>query len=424
MAHIHGIYDTDAHFSLDPVTRILKNELSTKPGVVQYDHNSEIVTFELPRQIEGHDMSLCDKVRVHYINIETATKKQNKGLYDVKDLQLSQTDPEKVVCSWRISRNATQLVGTLAFIIRFACTENGEEVYGLSSAKYGSLQVSEGINNDEAIVEEYADILDDWEARIQALEKGGGGSGGLSITDDGNGNVTITSNGSGGLSITDDGNGNVVIGDVGASGGGGANSASNIFAGRTASFYGDSLTEVNYHYTKGYHKWVSDILGFASYNNYGVGGYKVSDVYNTIKSVNDTADIIFAMCGVNDQTFSVPLGTMGDATIETTYGALDKLCALVKQKYPTKLVVFITPHYQTKYPHNEGVTSYEVSKAVREVCEKYTIPVYDNFTLSGIYSTNLSVFTTDNCHWNDIAHEMVGKNLAQFMTNTFHCIHA
>lgn len=36
-----------------------------------------------------------------------------------------------------------------------------------------------------------------------------GGSGGLSITDDGEGNVTITSSGS--VSITDDGNGNVVI---------------------------------------------------------------------------------------------------------------------------------------------------------------------------------------------------------------------
>jgi hypothetical protein len=33
--------------------------------------------------------------------------------------------------------------------------------------------------------------------------------GGLNITDDGNGNVTITT--SGGVSITDDGNGNVVI---------------------------------------------------------------------------------------------------------------------------------------------------------------------------------------------------------------------
>lgn len=199
--------------------------------------------------------------------------------------------------------------------------------------------------------------------------------------------------------------------------------SNSVFKGKTASFYGDSLTEANYHYTKGYHKWVNDILGLASYNNYGKSGYKVSDVYNKVNSVTDTADIIFVMCGVNDQNFSVPLGAMGDDTTGTIYGALNLLCALLKQKYPTKLVVFITPHYQTKYPHSSGVTSYEVSKAIREVCEKYVIPVYDNFVLSGIYNTNLSTFTTDNCHWNDTAHEMVGKNLARFMANTFQYIH-
>lgn len=196
-----------------------------------------------------------------------------------------------------------------------------------------------------------------------------------------------------------------------------------IFLNKTASFYGDSLTEANYHYSKGYHKWVQDILGLASYNNYGKSAYTVSAVYNMVKSVTDAADVVFVMCGVNDQTFSVPLGTLGDTKTGTTYGALNMLCALLKQKYPTSIIVFITPHYQNKYPHSGGITSYEVSKAVREVCEKYAIPVYDNFVLSGIYSTNLSAFTTDNCHWNDTAHEMVGKNLARFMLNTFRYIH-
>lgn len=205
--------------------------------------------------------------------------------------------------------------------------------------------------------------------------------------------------------------------------GGNVYQSDSVFKGKTASFYGDSLTEVNHHYTKGYHSWVNDLLGLASYRNYGVSGYKVSDVYNKVNSVNDTADVIFVMCGVNDQNFSVPLGTMSDNTTGTTYGALNLLCALLKQKYPTSIVVFITPHYQTKYPHSNGITSYEVSKAIREVCEKYAIPVYDNYALSGIYSTNLSTFTTDNCHWNNIGHEMVGKNLAHFMENTFRYIH-
>lgn len=192
-----------------------------------------------------------------------------------------------------------------------------------------------------------------------------------------------------------------------------------IFKGLTASFYGDSLTESNYHYTKGYHQWVKDLLGLTSYNNYGVSGYKISNVYSKVNSINDTADIIFVMCGVNDENFSTPLGEFGDSDTSTIYGSCDILCSALKEKYPTKLIVFITPHYQTKYPHSSGITSYEVSKAMKEVCEKYVIPVYDNFILSGIYETNLSYWTTDNCHWNDKAHEMLGRNLSKFMMNTF-----
>lgn len=174
MAHIHGVYDTDTHFSIDPLTRQLKYESEKLPGIVQYDHNSQVLTFEVPRHtLDGHDMSLCNKVRVHYINIDTITKEKRTGLYDVKDLQVAADDENVVLCSWPISRNATQMVGNLAFALRLACTENGEEVYGLSTVRYDKLTVSGGVHNDEAIVEEYADILDDWEARIQALEQGG-----------------------------------------------------------------------------------------------------------------------------------------------------------------------------------------------------------------------------------------------------------
>jgi lysophospholipase L1-like esterase len=202
----------------------------------------------------------------------------------------------------------------------------------------------------------------------------------------------------------------------------GASNENGAFVGKTATFYGDSLTQVNYHYTKGYHKWVSEILGLASYKNYGTGGYTVADVYNKVSSASETTDIVFVMCGVNDQTASIPLGEMGDTTTGTTYGALDALCKKTKEKYPLSVIVFVTPHYQTKYVHSAGITSYEISKAIKAVCEKYTIPVYDNFVMSGIYYDNLDFWTTDGCHWNDTAHEMVGKNLAHFMLNTFHYI--
>lgn len=192
-----------------------------------------------------------------------------------------------------------------------------------------------------------------------------------------------------------------------------------IFLGKTASFYGDSLTEANSHYTKGYHAWVRELLGLSSIKNYGTSGYTSANVYTKINGTEDTSDIISVMCGVNDQTFHTALGQMGDSSTGTTYGNFDRICNLLKTKYPTKTIFLITPHYQTKYPHNNGVTSYEIARAIKEVAEKYTIPVYDNFVLSGIYSTNLNYWTTDGCHWNNKAHEMVGRNLAKWIIDTF-----
>ena len=196
-----------------------------------------------------------------------------------------------------------------------------------------------------------------------------------------------------------------------------------IFKGLKATFYGDSLTEKNGHYTKGYHSWISDILGLESYENYGVSGFTIKDVADKVTATNANGDIIFIMAGVNDQTFHKQLGTYNDdSSTDTTYGALKLLCSTLKEKYPTRLIVYITPHYQIKYPSNLGVTSYEVAKAVKEVCYLYGIPVYDNFQLSGIYpqnTTNKTLYTTDGCHWNNLGHEKVGKNIAKYMINTF-----
>lgn len=167
MGHIHGIYDTDAHFVVDPVTRTLKPDPNAKVVVVQHDHNSERISFELPRYgFDGHDMSLCNCVEVHYTNTDRATNDKKSGVYQVDDLQLSQTAEDVVVCSWLISRNATQLVGPLSFAIRFACIgEDGEEVYGLSTAAFSNYSVAAGVFNSVG-AEEYPDIVKQHSARI------------------------------------------------------------------------------------------------------------------------------------------------------------------------------------------------------------------------------------------------------------------
>lgn len=166
MAHLHSVYDTDNHFSIDPVTRAIKNE-SKKTTVVQYDHNSERFTFQLPRHIEGHDMLECNKVEVHYINVDTGNSKNKKsGCYEVTDLQKSPDDENIAICSWLISGNATQLAGQLSFVLRFCCLNDNKVEYAWHTAVYSEFYISGGMYEAETVLEQYLDVIEQWKDSV------------------------------------------------------------------------------------------------------------------------------------------------------------------------------------------------------------------------------------------------------------------
>lgn len=170
MAHLHTVRDDDLYFTIDPISREITN-LSGRPlTLMQMDHNSEELTFELPRYIEGHDMMLCTEVEIHYLNTGTgtsvSTRSVNPGVYDVTDLSLKTDDEESVIFHWLISQNVTRLEGTLKFQIKFICSdESGDETdiaYIWHTGIYSSGTILAGINNSSAIVEQHADILEQW----------------------------------------------------------------------------------------------------------------------------------------------------------------------------------------------------------------------------------------------------------------------
>lgn len=169
MAHLHSIYDTDKHFKIDPITRNITSE-STKTTLMQYDHNSERFTFEIPRYIEGHDMSLSDTVRIHYINIGSSEKEA--GIYEVDDVQISPDSDDVVIFSWLVSRNSTKFSGRLNFTIRFNCTENEELEYSWGTGIFAGIKVSNGLDNSEIVVENYVDILEQWKKEFLDLTDG------------------------------------------------------------------------------------------------------------------------------------------------------------------------------------------------------------------------------------------------------------
>lgn len=164
--HQHQVYDTDNHFVIGPITKEIINQ-SEKMKLMLGDHNSERFTFEIPRYIDGHDMTLCNKIEIHYINIDSKTKESNKGVYIVDDMQLSPNGEDVVVFSWLISANATQLAGTLNFRITFKCISEPAIIdYQMSTEIFKGITVSDGISNSESVIEEYSDVLEQWKQEL------------------------------------------------------------------------------------------------------------------------------------------------------------------------------------------------------------------------------------------------------------------
>lgn len=170
MGHAHLVKDTDVYFEIDATTRKIQAK-SGKSALIQGDHNSEKFTFRLPRTIEEHDMSKCNSVQVHYINVDSATKAQSKNVYEVDDMKIDPEDENHIYLTWLISNNATKYAGSLSFLIKFKCVTDGVVDYVWNTSIYTGISISEGMDNGEAIVTEYADILEQWREELT-----GGGS--------------------------------------------------------------------------------------------------------------------------------------------------------------------------------------------------------------------------------------------------------
>ena len=159
MSHNHNIIDADRHFVIDNITKTITNT-SDKLVISQYDHDSERYTFEIPRYIEDHDMILCDRIEVHFTNTTRNGRQQNSDVYIVKSTDID-SDRDTVFFSWLVSRQATQIVGSLEFSITFLCFDDeGNEIYNWGTDIFDEIEVIERLNNKASVIESNPDLFE------------------------------------------------------------------------------------------------------------------------------------------------------------------------------------------------------------------------------------------------------------------------
>lgn len=168
MAHNHVAFDTDNRFSVNGETRDITLISSVMPVLVQYDHNSDFFCFEMPRYVNGHDMTLCSSIGIHFINVDSRNPAvTSKDVYYPDDITPTAGTPEKITFSWKISGNATRYAGTLNFLIRFICLTDDTLEYAWNTAIFKGIIVSDGMDNGEAVMEEYGDAFEAWKREME-----------------------------------------------------------------------------------------------------------------------------------------------------------------------------------------------------------------------------------------------------------------
>ena len=155
------VIDFDNCFMVDPFTREITSKKPQKNVLIQNDHNSERFTFEVPRFIEGRDISKCNTVRVYYRN------SKNNGVYTVEDLSIYPYVNDTLVFSWLISQNATSAVGSLIFMLKFAQVDSeGTVEYAWSTKTYNEVEVIGTIETNDDITSEYIDLIEQMKTQI------------------------------------------------------------------------------------------------------------------------------------------------------------------------------------------------------------------------------------------------------------------
>lgn len=215
--------------------------------------------------------------------------------------------------------------------------------------------------------------------------------------------------------------------------------------GLKALFLGDSITEG--HGSSAPDKVYWSVLGKRTgmeVVGYGIGGTRIArqthksdnerfdlDFNLRAEQMDKQTDIICVFGGTNDYGHSdAPVGTPEDTDVYTFYGALNHLYTYLLSTYPDAFIFVMTPTHRVGegpkaasgyQPEKPSLGTYV--KIIREVAEKYSLPVLDLYAESGIDPSVLAQhdkYMPDGLHPNDAGYERLSYVVENFLRSHYH----
>lgn len=217
-----------------------------------------------------------------------------------------------------------------------------------------------------------------------------------------------------------------------------------------ALYIGDSITENNYTAVSNWTKRVTGAFDFADTDNVAMGGTGIiaGGENGWLKRLGSFPtkdyDLILVMGNMNDYSNNVynedSLGKLGDETTDTEYGALTTFVKALTEKYKKSKIGWIisTPrqYYSDDTDNPSPITTdgalygkksifENATKAIKDVCEQYSIPCLDLFHNSNFRcwdkSTKEQYFYNDGnmVHPNDEGNKLMAIKIVDFVNRNF-----
>jgi lysophospholipase L1-like esterase len=178
---------------------------------------------------------------------------------------------------------------------------------------------------------------------------------------------------------------------------------------------------------------------------YGVGGSRISrqdpnphsnersdrDFCLRATEMDKDADIVCVFGGTNDYGHGfAPIGQYGDDTVWTFYGACDVLMRYLRETYPDSFIFFMTPLHRLNEERLTGdgfryptLPLKGYVQIIREMAEKYSIPVLDLFRDSGINPIIPVIrekYMKDGLHPTDLGHAKIAGMIEEFLKTQYY----
>lgn len=209
--------------------------------------------------------------------------------------------------------------------------------------------------------------------------------------------------------------------------------------GKKIAFLGDSITEGcgTSDIKKVYWNVIGELTGATVVGN-GIGGTRIArnlakcefEDYDEhyfgsrVDELPADADMVVIFGGTNDYGHGdAPLGDINSTDDYTFYGALNNLYTRIIRRFPRSKVVVLTPTHrggENMLINERGVRNQTnlagYVKIIREVAEKYGLPVIDFYAKSGIspeIPEQFDYYMPDGLHPSDAGN----RRLAEFFVN-------